>query len=134
MRKLKGTTVVENPLTVLPIRTRMIHIGRLTQLIRRMPIIHQCIIIRILGITGIGIMGITHLITGIIEVIIRTAVIMGSITAVHFIRLPVEPTRGDTDLKTVGLGHHVVYLLQIRDLNVRNGHRGTGMRSSIING
>lgn len=77
-------------------------------------------------------MGITHPIIGIIEVIIRTEVIMEGITAVHIILLPVAPTKGDTDLRTVGLGLHVVSLPLIRDLNVRNAHRGTGMRISII--
>jgi hypothetical protein len=58
-----------------------------------MRIIHQRIIIHILGITDMGIMGITHLITGIIEVIIRTQVIMADITVEHFVLLPVAPTR-----------------------------------------
>jgi len=73
-----------------------------------MHIIHQCIIPHTHGITGMGIMGITHLITGIIEDIIRTAVIMEGITAVHIILRPVAPTKEDTDLRTVVLGLHVV--------------------------
>ncbi len=134
MLKLKVTTVVASPVIALPIRTRMIHIGCLTQRIRRMHIIHQCIIPHTHGITDMGIMDITLPIIGIIEVIIRPEVLMEGITAVHIILLPVAPTKEDTDLRTVGLGLHVVLLPLIRDLNVLNGPRGTEMRINIING
>lgn len=79
--------VVGNVVIVLLIRTQAIPIGCLTL---RMHIIHQCIIIHILGIT---VMDIMHPITDIIEVIIRTEAIMAGITAVHFILLPAVPTR-----------------------------------------
>ena len=81
---------------ILPILTLIIPIGGHTTHPLNMRIIHQCIIIHILGIMGMdimGIMGIVHPITAIIGVILRIEVIMGDIAGVRSCLPRVVPTK-----------------------------------------
>jgi hypothetical protein len=90
---LRDITVVGSAPMILPILTLMIPIGRHTTHRLNMHIIHQCIIIHILGIMDMDIMGIVHPITTIIGVILRIEVIMEDIAGVRSCLPRVVPTK-----------------------------------------